>query len=310
MTKICGKCGAQMADGELFCGECGTKYDEPVSAPAVQTQAEIPEQVPPQSAPMQAQSPAQAAAPDQTAPAGQTPRGGSCTKCGVPVPSGTRFCPKCGTPQNTYVPPQNGYYSSYAPQQQGGYGGAPKKSRTCVIIAVIAAAAAVAIILILVFAGVIGGKSAGQTGTAASAPASVSAQPTSGIFAPDDTEEPDDTEPPSGGAVPTADTPQTSWPTDGCAALLPAPGFGTITVVEDRGYGSYAIDLSGVTQADCESYIAAAANAGFNQNAGFVTSENDQGGYHYAAYNTDGIRFEILLLSTGDAAVFVGVPAS
>lgn len=59
MSRICPKCGAELLDDELFCCECGTKYEEP----AAQTQEEV----------------------------------AFCAKCGTQLRPGAAFCPKCGT---------------------------------------------------------------------------------------------------------------------------------------------------------------------------------------------------------------------
>ncbi len=60
MSRKCPKCGAELQDGELFCCECGTKYEEP-APPEPET-------------------------------------GGFCAKCGMQLRPGAAFCPRCGTP--------------------------------------------------------------------------------------------------------------------------------------------------------------------------------------------------------------------
>lgn len=61
MSRMCPKCGAELQDGELFCCECGAKYEEP--APQEQEAAAF------------------------------------CARCGAQLRPGTAFCPKCGAPQ-------------------------------------------------------------------------------------------------------------------------------------------------------------------------------------------------------------------
>lgn len=61
MSRKCPKCGAELQDGELFCCECGTKYEEP-APPEPET-------------------------------------GGFCAKCGMQLRPGAAFCPRCGTPR-------------------------------------------------------------------------------------------------------------------------------------------------------------------------------------------------------------------
>ena len=61
MSRICPKCGAELQDDELFCCECGTKYEEP-APPEPET-------------------------------------GGFCAKCGTELRPGAAFCPRCGAPR-------------------------------------------------------------------------------------------------------------------------------------------------------------------------------------------------------------------
>ena len=65
MSRICPKCGAELQDDELFCCECGTKYEEP-APPEPET-------------------------------------GGFCAKCGTELRPGAAVCPRCGAPRQEAV---------------------------------------------------------------------------------------------------------------------------------------------------------------------------------------------------------------
>jgi hypothetical protein len=105
---------------------------------------------------------------------------------------------------------------------------------------------------------------------------------------------------------------QTSWPTTGYASKLPAPTFGQITEVDDRGSGSYVIYVEGATVKDCQSYVQLGQSYGFNLNGGYIQTDGDGGGYHYAEYNSSNVRLEVLYYEDGDvsyAVIFVGMPS-
>ncbi len=58
-TITCPECGAAVAEGKKFCGECGTKIEIPIPEPE--------------------------------------PEGITCPECGAPIAEGKKFCGECGT---------------------------------------------------------------------------------------------------------------------------------------------------------------------------------------------------------------------
>jgi hypothetical protein len=80
---ICNRCGATVASGNVWCTSCGAKIANPASDSAAQPARPKPEEKPP-------------------APAGisSTP----CKSCGQMIPSGVRFCTKCGADQSKPAP--------------------------------------------------------------------------------------------------------------------------------------------------------------------------------------------------------------
>ncbi|MBQ7801334.1 MAG: zinc ribbon domain-containing protein [Oscillospiraceae bacterium] len=74
-----------------------------------------------------------------------------CKNCGNQIPDGTRFCDKCGAPQETA---QNAAPQYQPPVQNAAPQAAPKKSNTAVIVvAAVAVIAVVALVLVLVLGG-------------------------------------------------------------------------------------------------------------------------------------------------------------
>ena len=121
MSRICPNCGATLQDDELFCCECGTKYEEP--------------------------------APPEPEPEPDT--GGFCAKCGTQLRPGAAFCPKCGAPRQeagTERPVRE------RPAKPARAASRPGGNRTAVIIAIIAAVTVIAVVLVLWLAGVFSGE--------------------------------------------------------------------------------------------------------------------------------------------------------
>ena len=64
---ICPGCGAELAEGQAFCGNCGTKYVAPEPAPAA-------------------------------------PQSFNCANCGSEIAPGQAFCGNCGAPAMPAAP--------------------------------------------------------------------------------------------------------------------------------------------------------------------------------------------------------------
>ena len=82
MSRICPNCGATLQDDELFCCECGTKYEEP-APPEPET-------------------------------------GGFCAKCGMQLRPGAAFCPRCGAPREDAGAGRAARERPERPARQGG----------------------------------------------------------------------------------------------------------------------------------------------------------------------------------------------
>ena len=83
--ELCGKCGASLKPGALFCGKCGTPVERTDSVPTFSTFSRQEEER------------------QDKSPFVQQPSFGSepqelCGKCGAPLKLGALFCGKCGTP--------------------------------------------------------------------------------------------------------------------------------------------------------------------------------------------------------------------
>ena len=100
MSIICPGCGAELEEGQAFCGNCGTKYTPPApAAPQVYSCANCGSEL----APGQAfcgtcGSPAMPAAP-------AAPQVSHCANCGTEMAPGQAFCPVCGTKATATMAP-------------------------------------------------------------------------------------------------------------------------------------------------------------------------------------------------------------
>ncbi len=244
MSRKCPKCGAELQDGELFCCECGTKYEEP-APPEPET-------------------------------------GGFCAKCGMQLRPGAAFCPRCGTPREDAGAAQPARERPERPARQG------VGNRTAIVITVIAAFTIVAVVLLLWAAGVFSGRDASPFET----PPGVVVTGTDGDdvinIGGDDL---------FGEAL--------SFPATGYAALISAPDVGTLSRVEDRGGGSWAVYYTGVTVEQGKGCYAAARTAGFTEDE-VVDDQTASGGrYAVRAYNSGGVMFE-LVCQGGNMGLYIG----
>ena len=83
--ELCGKCGASLKPGALFCGKCGTPVERTDSMPTFSTFSRQEEE-------RQNESPF---VQQTSSGSGEQVR---CGKCGAPLKPGALFCGKCGTP--------------------------------------------------------------------------------------------------------------------------------------------------------------------------------------------------------------------
>lgn len=245
MSRICPKCGAELQDDELFCCECGTKYEEP-APPEPET-------------------------------------GGFCAKCGTELRLGAAFCPRCGAPRQEAGAEQPPVRERPAKPVRKGDGG-----KTAIIVALIAAFTIIAVVIVLWLAGVFGGRDSEPVETEPGIVISgTDWDDVINIDGNDFLEE------------------ELSFPRTGSAALIPEPGAGTLSRVEDRGGGSWAIYYTGVTVEQGRSYYAGVKAAGFSSDE-IVDDQTAAGGrYAVRAYNSSGAMFE-LVCQGGNMGLYIG----
>lgn len=82
-VRQCGTCGAVLGEGQMYCTNCGSKYEEPQAAPVY-------EEVP--AAPVFEEVPAAPVYEEPAAPAANV-----CPTCGKELKEGQMFCTNCGT---------------------------------------------------------------------------------------------------------------------------------------------------------------------------------------------------------------------
>jgi hypothetical protein len=130
-SRICKQCGTPLASGEMFCGNCGTRYAEPaVIEPTQYTgpSSSSPSQYPGVSNPSQLQieptqyaGPSSVGSPYGTPPYGSTPYSTPNQQSYAPPPPSGMTPPP---PYDTYAPPPG-----VAPGQMGGFPQAPEPQK-------------------------------------------------------------------------------------------------------------------------------------------------------------------------------------
>lgn len=244
MSRICPKCGAALQDDELFCCECGTKYEEP-APPEPET-------------------------------------GGFCAKCGMQLRLGAAFCPRCGAPREDAGAVQPARERPAGPAKKDG------GNKTAAIIAAIAAVTIIAVVVVLWAAGVFGGGDSSPTGT-----------PPEAVITGTDGDDVINI----GGDYFFSN--ELSFPGTGYAALIPEPGAGTLSRVENHGASSWAVYYAGVTVEQGKSYYSGVKTAGFTEDE-VVDDQTASGGrYAVRAFNSGGVMFE-LVCEGGNMGLYIG----
>ena len=148
---ICPGCGAELAPGQAFCGNCGTKYVAPEPVPAAPQSYNCAncgsELAPGQAFCGTCGTPAMPAAPAPAAPVIPI-----CANCGTELAEGQAFCPVCGTKATaTMAPGVSGAIDQFNANVE-----TKKKKKPIVPIVIGAVAVVIVLVLIISLAG--GGK--------------------------------------------------------------------------------------------------------------------------------------------------------